>query len=55
MSMIVSLLSSKLRALRGMGLGDAAKSAIRAAGVKKEDCGGCEKRRKALNRFRLPK
>jgi hypothetical protein len=55
MGMMVSLLTSKLRALRGLGLGDAAKAAIRAVGVKKDDCGGCEKRRKALNRFRLPR
>jgi hypothetical protein len=56
MGMIVSLLASKLRALSGAGLGDVAKAAIRAVGVKKsEDCGGCDKRRKALNRFKLPK
>lgn len=43
------------KALKGLGLGDFVKKAIQATGIKKEDCAPCDKRRQALNRFRLPK
>jgi hypothetical protein len=43
------------KALKGLGLGDFVKKAIQVTGIKKEDCAPCDKRRQALNRFRLPK
>ena len=48
-------ISLTLRQLRGLGLGDVARKALKAVGFKKDGCAGCEKRRKALNRFNLPK
>ena len=43
-----------LGALKGVGLGDVVRKVTTALGIKK-GCGGCEKRRKSLNRFKLPK
>jgi hypothetical protein len=43
-----------LKALKGLGLGDAVRKVTAALGIRK-DCGGCDKRQKALNRFKLPK
>lgn len=44
----------EIKALKGMGLGDLVKKTTKALGIKK-DCGGCDKRQKSLNRFKLPK
>jgi hypothetical protein len=44
----------EIKGLKGLGLGDLVKKTTKALGIGK-DCGGCEKRRKALNRFKLPK
>lgn len=44
-----------LKALRGLGLGDLVQRTTRALGIKGKDCNGCEKRKQALNRFKLPK
>lgn len=44
-----------LKDLRSLGLGDLVKKTTQALGIKATDCKGCEKRRQALNRFRLPK
>lgn len=43
-----------IKALKGVGLGDLVRKTTKALGIKK-DCGGCDRRQKALNRFRLPK
>ncbi len=46
----------ELKALKGLGLGDLVRRTTKALGIKKDkDCGGCDKRQKSLNRFRLPK
>ena len=42
------------KALKGLKLGDAVKKMAQAVGIKKE-CGNCDKRQEALNRFSLPK
>lgn len=42
------------KALKGLGVGDLVKRTLGAVGVKK-DCAPCDKRRQALNRFKLPK
>jgi len=44
----------EIKALKGMRLGDLVKKTTKALGINK-DCGGCERRQKALNRFKLPK
>lgn len=44
-----------LKDLRGLGLGDLVRKTTRALGLKGKDCNGCEKRQRALNRFKLPK
>jgi pantoate kinase len=38
---------------RGIGLGDVVKTITNAVGLR--TCDGCERRRRALNRFRLPR
>lgn len=46
-----------IKAIAGAGgkpLGDTVKNVTSALGIKK-DCGGCDKRRKSLNRFTPPK
>lgn len=45
----------EIKVLKGMGLGDLVKKTTKALGIGKKDCGGCDKRQKALNRFKLPK
>lgn len=46
----------QIKAFKGMGLGDLVKKTTQALGIKKDkDCGGCDKRQKSLNRFKLPK
>lgn len=44
----------EIKAFKGLGVGDLVKKTTKALGIKK-DCGGCDKRQKTLNRFRLPK
>ena len=43
------------KALKGLGVGDLVRKVTQAVGLKKDDCGPCDKRQKALNRFKLPK
>lgn len=44
----------KLKDLKGLGVGDLVRKTTKALGFKK-DCGGCDKRKQSLNRFKLPK